>query len=82
MECLTIGDIVMLIKQLQKEGMVLDDIYKLPVYLGDDDELNGIHTAWYVNPVDANNPDDMDFVQLINEEGHNVKLNGKAILIS
>lgn len=82
MSQLKIADIVNFIKQLQSEGMTMEEIKALPVYLGDDDELNGIHCAWYTNLVDQNNSEDADLVEMINENRCNIKLNGKAILIS
>ena len=82
MKQLKIGDIMAFVKALQKEGMVLGEIYELPIYLGNDDELNGIHCAWYTNLVDVNNPEDADLVELINEDRCNIELKGKAILIS
>ena len=82
MKQLKVGDIMAFIKTLQKEGMVLGEIYELPIYLGQDDELNGIHTGWYVNLVDPNNPEDEDFIEMINEDRCNIKIEGKAILIS
>ena len=62
--------------------MTTKEIIELPVYLGNDDELNGIHTAWYVQPVDPDKEDDADFVELINEDHHNIEIKGKSILIS
>ena len=86
MEQLTLGDILRFVKQLKDEGMSLADIYKLPIYLGDDDELNGIHCGWYTNLVDADdteNEDNVYTVDLINENRCNIKLEkGKAVLIS
>jgi DNA-binding transcriptional MerR regulator len=82
MNQLTIGDILSFIKKLQREGMTTKEIAKLPVYLGQDDELNGIHTAWYTNLVDPGDPECEYFVEMINEDRHNIKLAGKAILIS
>ena len=82
MNQLTIGDILSFIKQMQNDGMTLKEIAALSVYLGQDDELNGIHTAWYTNLVDPNNPEDADFVELINDDGCNIEIKGKAILIS
>ena len=82
MKQLKIGDIMHFIKKLQKEGMNLGEIYDLPIYLGNDDELNGIHCAWYTNLVDPNNHEDSDIVEMINEDRCNIKLEGKAILIS
>lgn len=59
-----------------------EDILNLPVYIGDDDELNGIHCAWYSQPISANNEEDADLVELINENSSNNELKGKALLIS
>ena len=82
MEQLKIGDIMQFVKELQKQGMTLGEIYDIPVYIGDDDELNGIHTAWYTNLVDPSNTEDADFVELINDSGCNIEIKCKALLIS
>ena len=82
MNQLTMGDILKFVSELQKSGMSTKSIAALPVYLGRDDELNGIHTGWYVNLVDSDEEEDEDFVELINEDRCNIKLEGKAILIS
>lgn len=79
---LKIKNIIAFIEELHKDGMSLDEIYELPIYLGDDDELNGIHTAWYTNFINAEQPVDTDIIEMINDNGHNIKLEGKAILIS
>lgn len=86
MEQLTLGDILRFTKELKDDGMSLKEIYELPVYLGDDDELNGVHCGWYTNLVNADDTEDDDnvyTVELINENRCNIKLEkGKAILIS
>lgn len=82
MKQLTMGDILNLVSTLQKEGMSTKEIVSLPVYIGNDDELNGIHCGWYAQPVDPNNEDDADLVELINEDTHNFEIKGKAILVS
>lgn len=82
MKQLTLAHIFQFVKELQASGMTLKEISALPVYLGRDDELNGIHTAWYTNLVDPNNPNDEDLIELINEDRCNIKIKGKAILIS
>lgn len=83
MKQLIMGDILNLAAALQKEeGMTVKEIAQLPIYLGRDDELNGIHTAWYVQPIDPNSEDDADLVELINEDRCNIEIKGKAILIS
>ena len=82
MKQLKIGDIMAFIKELQKEGMVFGEIMELPIYLGNDDELNGIHCAWFTNFVDVKNPEDADLVEMINEDRCNIEIKDKAILIS
>ena len=68
--------------ELRAQGMTMEEIKALPIYLGNDDELNGIHCAWYTNLVDTNNPEDADLVEMINEDRCNIEIKGKAILIS
>ena len=82
MKQLTLGQIIEVVHNLMKDGMTMGDICALPIYLGNDDELNGVHCGWYTNLVDIDNPEDADLVELINEDGCNIKLKGKAILIS
>jgi hypothetical protein len=85
MNQLTVGNILAFVKELKDGGMPLSEINKLPVYIGDDDELNGIHCAWYTNLVDSNDTEDEDnvyTVEMINERRNNIELDGKAILIS
>lgn len=82
---LTMGNILAFVKELKDGGMSLKEIHELPIYIGDDDELNGIHCGWYTNLVDSNDTEDEDnvyTVEMINENHCNIKLNGKAILIS
>lgn len=86
MEQLKLGDILEFAKTLKKNGITDKEIKSLPIYLGDDDELNGVHCGWYTDLVDADdteNENNMGFVELINERRGNHKLEtGKAILIS
>ena len=84
MKQLTLGDILRYANSLQKEGMTLKEIGELPIYIGDDDELNGIHCGWYVEVIDANDDsEDMEYlVEMINEDRGNYEITGKAILIS
>ena len=79
---LTMDNILAFCAELRKQGMTMEAIRALPIYLGDDDELNGIHCGWYTNLVDVNNPEDADLVEMINEDRCNIKIEGKAILIS
>lgn len=79
---LTMNDILTFCAELRKQGMTMKEIKELPIYLGNDDELNGIHCGWYTNLVDTNNEEDAYLVELINEDRCNIELKGKAILIS
>ena len=82
MDQLTMGDVLTFCAELRQKGMTIEEIKSLPIYLGNDDELNGIHCGWYTNLVDTDNEEDADLVELINEDRCNIELKGKAILIS
>ena len=84
MDQLTINDILALCARLSGIGMTMEEIKALPIYLGNDDELNGIHTGWALDFIDVNNTTDEDefLVEMINEDRCNIKLNGKAVVIS
>ena len=82
MKQLTVGSIVNIIKGLQNEGMSAKEIAALPIYIGNDDELNGIHTAWYGQVISTDNEDDEYYIEMINEDHHNLKIKDKALLIS
>ena len=83
MEQLTLGDILAMVQELKKQGMTLAEIKKLPVYIGDDEELNGIHSAWYCQSIDENDKENCEgFIELIDEQSGNAEFTGKAILIS
>lgn len=82
MEQLKLGKILQLAKQLKEEGLTPKQIRELPVYIGRDDELNGIHTAWYGQMIDPQEKDDQRFIELIQEDSCNLPIEGKAILIS
>ena len=78
---LTMQSILEVALKLEKQGL---DLSKLRVYLGDDDELNGVHNAWYCELVENNGEEENNcIVELINENiGNNVEENEKFILIS
>ena len=86
MEQLTLGDIMNFIASLRADGMTTKELRALPVYLGDDDELNGIHCGWYTNLLDTDdteNEDNVYTIEMIKDSWGNNKLEkGKAILIS
>lgn len=86
MKMLTIGDLYDYIRYLKStKGLKEADIKKMPIYIGDDDELNGIHSAFYVNDVDPDNTEDNDNkfnLELIEERSGNVPIEGLSLLIS
>lgn len=80
MEQLTAQDLMSLLKQLQNQG---EDLSKMPVYIADDEECNGIHCAWFVQEVNPNREDDEWIVEMIDERRGNLPLKGnKGIFIS
>lgn len=80
---LTVGDFLKRLAEIKEVYNLTDEEFNsLPIYLGDDDELNGIHCAWYVNGVDANDEEDEDLVEMINERRGNNELIDKGVLIS
>lgn len=82
MNQLKLGTIMNIIDELSKSGMTEKEISSLPIYIGDDDELNGIHTAWFMQAVRSDEEDDEGFIELINERRGNIPFNKIAILIS
>jgi len=82
MKQLTMRAIFEVVQMMKEQGMTTKEIMELPIYLGRDDELNGVHTGWYINLVDPNNKDDAYLVDMINEDRCNIEIKGKAILIS
>jgi hypothetical protein len=82
MNQLKLGTIMNIIDELSKSGMTTKEISSLPIYIGDDGELNGIHTAWFVQTVRSDKEDDEGFIELINERRGNIPFNKIAILIS
>ena len=80
---LTVGDLLKRLAEIKEIYDLTDtELNSLPIYLGDDDELNGIHCAWYVNAVDANDEEDEDIVEMINDRRGNNELIDKGVLIS
>ena len=85
MDQLTVRDLIYMLEEIRKsKGMTKNELLALPIYLGRDDELNGIHTAWCVDAIDTalTNENDKYFVEMINEDRTNVPIKDKAILIS
>lgn len=78
---LTMQDVLNLALKLQEKGL---DLSKIKVYLGNDDELNGIHNAWYCEIIENNGDEENNIVvDLINENiGSHVEDLEKFVLIS
>ena len=78
---LTMQSILEVALKLKKQGL---DLSKIRVFLGNDDELNGVHNAWYCELVENDGEEENNcIVDLINENiGNNIEENEKFILIS
>ena len=78
---LTMEKILNVALAMKQKGI---DLSKIKVFLGNDDELNGIHNAWYCELVENDGEEENNcIVDLINENiGNNVEENEKFILIS
>ena len=84
MEQLKVKDITRLIIELKNKGLSMQEINELPIYLGNDDELNGIHNGWYCQLIDKNDTDeDTEYlIDLIEQDFATSDLEDKGILIS
>ena len=80
-EQLTMEQVLNVALAMKQKGI---DLSKIKVFLGNDDELNGIHNAWYCELVENDGEEENNMiVDLINENiGNNVEENEKFILIS
>lgn len=78
---LKLGHIFALVSRLKEEGMEMKDILELPVYIGDDDELNGIHNAFTIQKISPENPSDSYYFELIDERTANISAENQSILI-
>ena len=78
---LTMQSILEVALKLEEQGL---DLSKIRVFLGNDDELKGVHNAWFCELVENDGEEENNFiVDLINENiGNNIKKNEKFILIS
>lgn len=82
MEQLTMLEIYNKALELKNKGV---DLSKIRVYLGNDEELNGVHNAYYCELIKNNGTEDSNYVvDLINEDFNNNLLdkNENFILIS
>lgn len=77
---LKVKELRRLLKQIDQLPISKKERDELQIYIGDDDELNGIHTAWYAEIVDHQK--DPSFTELIKERSGNVEPKEIYILIS
>ena len=78
---LTMQSILEVVLKLEEQGL---DLSKIRVFLGNDDELNGVHNAWFCELVENDGEEENNcIINLINENiGSYVEDNEKFILIS
>lgn len=81
---LTLGEVLKVARYLKRQGLSQKEVNEFPIYIGNDDELNGIHTAWYVQTIspNSNDTDDQYYEEMINQDCCNIKLTRDSILIS
>jgi hypothetical protein len=72
-------DVYKLCEKLKANGHNLKDI---KVYLGNDDELNGIHAAWCIDTLSPNCLGHKYMIDLINEDSNNPKVTDLSVLLS
>lgn len=79
MEQITMQDVYEFSLKLKEQGL---DLSKLPIYLGNDDELNGIHNGWYYELIDKEDDKFEYYMELINNDFGTTELKNKGVLIS
>lgn len=57
MKQLTVQDLKLAIAKFEYQNPGID-IKKVPVYIGDDEELNGVHDAYFAEEAHRNKPQD------------------------
>lgn len=83
MKNLTVGNILERIRHLKEDLKMTDaQIAKIPVFIGNDDELNGIHTAWYAQEICRTGEDDKYYFEMIEERRGNAEPADISFLIS
>lgn len=78
MSPLNMGDILDLVKELKKK-YTLAEIREMRVYLGDDEELNGVHAGYFVERLDKKDENDR---VILNEITDKEAKNKEIILLS
>lgn len=80
MEQLKVKEFLLMLEEAKKQygEKVLD----MPIYIGDDDELNGIHCAWGCDVLSKDEPDSKWLIEMIDERAGNKPFKKNGILIS
>lgn len=72
-------DIYNLLKDLKSKGANLKNVN---IYIGNDEELNGIHSAFCIDIINTLDKDDKDyFIEMINNDYTNIEYNEEKINI-
>ena len=69
------------IREIESCGVPKSETDEMPIYLGNDDELDGIHTCYFIEVIDPDDPENEEYKDMINHYP-NVKITGMSILIS
>lgn len=80
MQQLKFKELAKLFDELKKKYKI-EEIMEMPIYIGDDDELNGVHTAWYCYEIKDKDKDSEDVIKMIKGNNTNVEFKDKAIFI-
>lgn len=78
---LTVGELLSVIDSYKKEGMTQKEIDSLKIYIGRDEELNGIHLGWNIDLIKENDKHSQDYINIINEDCCNRPFEKSAIII-
>lgn len=78
MKELTLQDLYILIEDCKNKNLPLDT----PVFIGDDEELNNIHTAFFAQVIRKDNKGDDYYFERIHEASGNAEAKDINILIS
>lgn len=80
MKQLKVRELILMLKEAEKQYGY--EVLDMPIYIGDDDELNGIHCAWNCDVLSKDEPESKWLIEMIDERAGNIPFKKKAILIS
>ena len=82
MKQLKIKNLKHFIREIESCGVPISETDEMPIYLGNDEELNDIHTCYFIEAIDPDDPENEDIKEMINSDFANAKITGMSILIS